>query len=113
MQKTNHYEAELEAIKADIAALADDALTPPVDTERATRYLSRLYQHASLTGDLQALRKVEKTIDAAIPGMKFAGDLHLLRANLQFKLHRLHDVARTLEEAPYLLSTPEGKVLMA
>jgi len=113
MSKTTQYDAELETITADIAALEGNALTPPIDTERATRYLSCLYQHASLTGNLKAFRKVESAIDAAIPKMRFAGDLYLLKANLQFKLHRFHDVTRTLEEAPLLLDTPEGKVLTA
>ena len=112
MTSTNHYLAELSLITSDLAELGSTALTPPIDTERATRYVSRLYQHASLTGDLKALSEVEEKIDAVIPQMKFAGDLYLLKANLQFKLHRLQEVARTLEEAPYLRQTIEGKALM-
>lgn len=107
------FAAELARVDADISILEGDALAPLVSAEKATRYLGRLYQRASLTGNLKALRDVEKALDQTLARLPDAGDLHLLKANLAFKLHRLNDVERELERAPYLLETSEGKALAA
>lgn len=104
------YQKELERIEAQIAGLAPDALTLPLDTGRATDYASMLYQRSSLTGDLKSLRHVERVIDEVIQRLNHPGDLLFLKANLAFKLHRLDDVAQILRE---LDSTPETSVLRA
>ena len=53
------YPQEMERIDGEIAALGESAFGSPVDTERTTKYVSYLYQQASLAGDLQALAAVE------------------------------------------------------
>jgi tetratricopeptide (TPR) repeat protein len=104
---------DLSRLDKDLGLLSRDALTPPIDTERVTRYLALLYQRASLTGNLRQLEEVNSQIDSVIETMKIPGDLFLLKANLAFKLHRLQDVKNILERAPYLLHTPEGRTLQA
>ena len=41
------YQIELARIDKDIAKLQASALIPPVDTEKATRYVHGLYQRAA------------------------------------------------------------------
>lgn len=107
------YEAELEQIDRDISALRGSALTDPVDTEEATRFAYRLYQRASLTGELAELSVVEAAIDDAIGQIGRWPDLCLLKANLDLKLHRLPDVRRDLAMAPGLADGFHGKALKA
>lgn len=107
------YEKELARVETEISTLAPDALRPPVDAGRATRYASLLYQRASLTGNLKSLREVEAVIDEVIKAVNHADDLLFLKANLAFKLHRLDDTAKILRQACCLAETPEGKALRA
>ena len=107
------YQAELQAIEAEIRQLGERTLDPPVDIENATKYVYRLYQRASLTDDLDALPTVEHAIDKLIPQVRYANDLYLLKANVAFKVHRLTDVKRNLDAAPGLRDTEEGMKLDA
>jgi tetratricopeptide (TPR) repeat protein len=100
-QETDRIERELAAIEA------------PSDTEQLTRYVSFLYQRASLAGDLPALADVEREIDRAIARLPNPGDLYLLKANLAFKLHRLDDVQAALAAHPHAFESPEGQALRA
>lgn len=113
MSKPSDYEIELARIDADIAALAADAFGPPLDSERATRYVYRLYQRASLTGDLDELEAAGAAVVRLIGKVRHAGDLYFLKANLDFKFHRLADVRRDLEEGEGLSESPEGRALRA
>jgi tetratricopeptide (TPR) repeat protein len=107
------YAEEMDRIAREIGALGESALASPVDTERATRYVSYLYQQASLAGDLQALAAVDGTIGRAIALLPNPGDLYLLKANLAFKLHRLDGVRSALEADPYAFESLEGRALRA
>jgi tetratricopeptide (TPR) repeat protein len=107
------YQIELARIDKDIAELQGSALIPPVDTERATRYVHGLYQRAALTGNLAELEAADAKIDAAIRQIPYPGDLYFLKANLAFKLHRLADVRRNLEAVPSVLESLEGQALRA
>src|SRR5258708_1715298 len=107
------YRTELERIETTIAGLQADALVPPTDTDKATRYVSSLYQRAVLTGNLDALEATEAVIDAAIRQVRFPGDLCFLKAKLAFQLHRLADVRRNLDAIPSLLTSAEGRALRA
>jgi len=113
MVTASDYQAELERIETDIAEVGEQALTPPTDTEKVTKYVNGLYRRAVHTGDLDALQTAEAAIGEAIRQIHFAGDLYLLRANLAFKLHRLADVRRDLEAEPRLLACPEGLAIQA
>ena len=114
MKKTSDYQIEIARLDAEIAALEPDALKPPLDGERATRLAYRLYQRASLAGDLAALESVGATLDRLALQLTPATDLHFLKASLDFKLHRLKDVRRDIEVAGAALreSLP-GRALLA
>src|SRR5690348_14488088 len=107
------YEKELARLETEISTLAPDVLRPPVDAGFATQYASLLYQRASLTGNLKSFREVEAVIEEVIKAVNHADDLLFLKANLAFKLHRLHDTAKILRQAYCLAETPEGKALRA
>src|SRR5262245_53958089 len=83
------YENELARIQKDIAELKEDALSTPIDIGKATRFVHRLYHRASLTGSAADLRVTESAIDRAIQEIGPLADLYLLKANLDFTLHRL------------------------
>jgi tetratricopeptide (TPR) repeat protein len=96
------YRAELQRIEQDIAdlSIADDPLAPPIDPDRLTQYIYRLYQRASIVGDLAQLVAVERAIESAVRLLTHPGDLYLLKANVAFKLHRLGDVEPALLGIP-------------
>jgi len=106
------FARELRRIDARIAA-GEGALAPPTDTERVTTYVDALYRRALLTGDLDALERVEPAIDRGIGLITHPGDLHLLKARLAFHLHRLADVGRILEAVAPARTCPEGQTLLA
>jgi tetratricopeptide (TPR) repeat protein len=107
------YEIELARIDGDISELEDGALTTPIDVERAAKFAYRLYQRASLTGNLAGLGAVQTVIDDTIRQVGPWADLCLLRANLDLKLHRLADARRDLEMVPGLADTPRARALKA
>jgi len=95
------YRAELQRIERDIADLSlADPFAPPINPERLTRYIYRLYQRASIAGDLGRLSAVERMIMRAVPLVMNPGDLYLLKANVAFKLHKLTDVEAALLAIP-------------
>jgi tetratricopeptide (TPR) repeat protein len=107
------YDAELDRVEKDIAELGPIAFVPPMQSETVTKYLYRLYQRVSLNGRLQDLASIEKHIDHAIAQLGPAEDLCLLKANLNFKLHRLPETRQALQMAPSLSSRAEGRSLLA
>lgn len=114
MTALSRYQAEIRQIERDIAAVGGAAaLDPPTDTERVTQYVYRVYQRASLAGDLAALKTAEAALERAIPLMAHAGDLYLLQANVAFKLHRLDDVETALTTIPAVCDSQEGRLIRA
>jgi tetratricopeptide (TPR) repeat protein len=107
------YDAELDRVEKDITDLGPTALVVPVLSELATKYLYRLYQRVSLNGQLEDLGPLEKNIDRAIRELGPAEDLCLLKANLNFKLHRLPETRQALQMAPALSGRAEGRSLLA
>jgi tetratricopeptide (TPR) repeat protein len=107
------YQAELERIEKDIAELRDHALVPPTDTEKVTKYVHSVYQHAVHTGNLVELEAAAPVIEEGIRQIRFAGDLYFLKANLAFKLHRLDEVRRNLSAEASLLAGVQAKPLLA
>ena len=113
MTAKTDYQTELEKIEKDIAELRDHALVAPTDTEKVTRYVHAVYQHAVHTGDLVALEAAEPLIDEGIRQLALPGDLYFLKANLAFKLHRLEDVKRNLGTEPSVAASAEGRAILA
>jgi tetratricopeptide (TPR) repeat protein len=107
------FDLELQKIDQAIAELEPDALAIPINSESATKYVYLLYQRASLAGDLRAFGKVEASLKQVIDEIGPAQDLYLLKANLDFKFHRLGQVKQDLETGRDLSCTTQGKVLLA
>jgi tetratricopeptide (TPR) repeat protein len=113
MKKRTDFEIELERIEKNIAELTADARTGPIDAEKITRIVYGLYRRASLTGSFADFEVTETAINSAIRQVGPWPDLCLLKANLDFKFHRLAKVKQDLELAPSLASSPSGRVLRA
>jgi tetratricopeptide (TPR) repeat protein len=108
-----NYEAELGRIETDVAELEKSAFLEPLKSAEVARYLYRLYARSSLKGDLKELRPLEKLIDRAIECLGPAEDVCLLKANLDFKLHRIAETRRDLKLAPALAGRREGRLILA
>ena len=70
------YAAEMQRIEEDIAKTDGALCSAPTDPERITRHIYRLYQKASLSGDLAGLTAVERAIDESIALLANPGDLY-------------------------------------
>jgi tetratricopeptide (TPR) repeat protein len=111
-EKTD-FEIELLRLDKDISELEDGVLTIPIDAGKATKFVYRLFHRASLTGNFAEFEAVESVIDDAIRQIGPWADLCLLKANLDFKLHRLVDARHDLEMVPKLAYSPQGRALSA
>ena len=107
------YTAEMQRIDQDISETNEDACSGPIDPDRITRHLCRLYQRASIAGDLPRLTAVEQAIDDALPLLSNPGDLYLLKAHAAFKLHKLADVHAALVAVPSVYDSEEGRLIRA
>jgi hypothetical protein len=113
MTKRTDFEIEVERIDQAIAELKTSAFASPIDSERATKYVYLVYQRASLTGDLSAFEVAEEALKRAIAEIGPASDLYFLKANLDFKFHRLADVKEDLALGRDLRGTVQGRALQA
>jgi tetratricopeptide (TPR) repeat protein len=113
MSKPTDFEIELGRIDSDLRELGGDALDVHADSERTTRFAYLLYRRGSLTGDLAELERASKAVERAIPRVGNPADLYFLKANLDFKFHRLADVRRDLEASAELRDSPQGRALRA
>lgn len=113
MNQETDFAIELAGIDKDIASLRDSAFAAPIDSEKATRFIYRLYQHASLTGNLKEFAEVETAIKRILRYIRRPEDLYFLQANIAFKLHRLADVKQVLEMSGELRDSLPGKMLQA
>ncbi|HEU5459503.1 MAG TPA: tetratricopeptide repeat protein, partial [Pyrinomonadaceae bacterium] len=111
--KRTDFENELERIRQGLAELNGSAMDIPVDSARVSRLAYLQYQHASLTGNLDALGDADATLDYAIRHLGPSGDLYFLKANIHFKLHRLDDVEQDLQLGRDLLLSTPGRALKA
>jgi tetratricopeptide (TPR) repeat protein len=107
------YAAEMRRIDQEIAKTNEDGCSGPIDPDRITRHLYRLYQRASISGDLAGLTAVEHAIDDALPLLSKPGDLYLLKAHAAFKLHKLGDVHAALVAVPSVYDSEEGRLIRA
>jgi Tetratricopeptide repeat len=113
MTKRTDFDIELSRVEEEIACLSPIALAQPMNAENATKFVYLLYQHASLTGILTGLAQVELVLNDIIQHLGPAGDLYFLKANLDFKFHRLADVRRDLETGRGLKESSQGRTLQA
>lgn len=113
MKSETAFDSDLRRLDAEIGELEETALRVSIDAERATRYVYRLYQRASLKGDLRELDAAQEALDTAIRHVGPAPDLAYVRASIDFKLHRLKETRRDLEAVPELLESFEGRTLLA
>jgi tetratricopeptide (TPR) repeat protein len=113
MNSRTDFDLELQKIDQALIEVEPLAFALPVDAEQATKYVYLLYQRASLVGDLTVFGEVETNVKKAIAEIGPAQDLYLLKANLDFKFHRLSDVRIDLETGRDLLETTQGKALCA
>ena len=107
------YAAEMRRIDEDIAKTEAAASSDPTDPERITRHVYRLYQKASISGDLAGLTAVEHAIDDAIPLLSNPADLYLLKAHAALKLHKLADVDSALRAVRSVYDSDEGRLIRA
>jgi tetratricopeptide (TPR) repeat protein len=103
------YERDLTLIGEELERLASE----PASAERVTRIAHCLYRRASMTGDLAELDAAETAADAGIAEFGAWPDLCFVKANVDFKLHRLERVRADLELSPALRASSEGRALAA
>lgn len=111
--KLTDFEIELGRIDKELSELQGGALAAPVNSESATRFVYRLYQRASLTGSFSELDDAERALAKAIELLPPSPDLYYLKANIDFKFHRLADVRRDLELGQGLRASFQGRTLEA
>jgi tetratricopeptide (TPR) repeat protein len=113
MNQTSDYRAELARIDEEITALEPGAPKPAADTDRAKRLAYCCYQRASLRADFAALEAVGEMIDGLIVPSRLDPDLCFLKANLDFKFHRLDAVRCGLKACAQLRDSAQGRALRA
>jgi tetratricopeptide (TPR) repeat protein len=90
------YEVELGRIQKDMSDMKAGALAAPIDVANASRFVYRLYQRAMLSSNPEDSRAAESAIGRAIGEIGPLVELYLLKANLDFKLHRMEEAERDL-----------------
>ncbi|HTU46947.1 MAG TPA: tetratricopeptide repeat protein [Bryobacteraceae bacterium] len=113
MYKPRDCELELQQIDKHLSQLEDSVRGKHVDPEKATKFVFRLYHRASITGSFAEFERAESVIDSLIATFGPKEDLCLLKANLDFKFHRVANAKRDLAMAPALPGRSEGKALLA
>jgi len=113
MTAAGGYAAEMRRIDEDIVKTEDAASTALSSPDRITRHVYRLYQKASIAGDLAGLTAVEHAIDNTIPLLSNPADLYLLKAHAAFKLHKLADVDFALRAVRSVYDSDEGRLIRA
>jgi tetratricopeptide (TPR) repeat protein len=112
-KKPTDFEIELGRINEELSELEGSALSAPFDIEKATRFIHRLYRRGSLTGRFDQLKAAEEALDELVPKLNHAEDLFFLKANIDFKFHRLAGVRRNLQMCPELRASFQGRAIQA
>lgn len=107
------YKEELAGAETDIAKLESRLQRHGSDLETSVRLAYRLFHRASLTGSMAHFGAVEAAIGETIHEFGPKEDLCLLKANLDFRFHRLAEVRHDLQMSPLLSGRFEGRVLLA
>lgn len=111
-QLPGHAE-ELARTAADIAAVEKRLHAHPQDLEQRLRLAYRLFHRASLTNRMEHFAAVEATVREILDASGPKEDLCLLKANLDFRFHRLAETRLDLEMCPLLPGRFEARVLLA
>src|ERR1051326_7309674 len=109
MNGLTDFQNEMRAFELDLEHLRPPALAHPMSADHVTKYVYRLYQRAALDGNLELFQEVEAELDGAIARLGPAPDLCLLKANLDFKLHRIAETRRHLKMSSGLAETSQGR----
>ncbi|HTC32924.1 MAG TPA: tetratricopeptide repeat protein [Bryobacteraceae bacterium] len=107
------YVDELSGAELDIASLESRRQSDPVNLEKRVRLAYRLFHRASLTGNIAHFEAVGAAINETIDEFGPKEDICLLKANLDFRFHRLEEVRRDLRMCPLLSGRFEGRILLA
>jgi tetratricopeptide (TPR) repeat protein len=107
------FEAEIERTTADIAQFDAALAVQPDDIEKTTLRAYCRSHLASLGGKPQDFDAAERTVHAAIERFGPREDLCLLKANLDFRFHRLADVRADLDMAPLLPTRSQAHSIVA
>ncbi len=107
------FAEDLARAEKDIAELELRRARRPGDLEGRVRLSYRLFHRASLTARMADFEAVEAAILATLHEFGPKEDLCLLKANLDFRFHRLGEVRRDLQMCPLLPERFEGAVLLA
>ena len=113
MDGLTDFQIELRAFEQDLENLRPPALANPMSADYVTKYVYRLYQRAALSGNLEYFQEVEAELNGAIARLGPAPDLCLLKANLDFKLHRVAQTKLDLQMSSGLAETSQGKAIFA
>jgi tetratricopeptide (TPR) repeat protein len=103
------YAEELNRAELDIAKLE----TSRADLSQRVRLAYRLFHRASLTGGPADFDAAEAAVAEALREFGPKEDLCLLKANLDFRFHRLAEVRRDLEMPTMLATRMEGRAMKA
>ena len=113
MKSLTDYEIELGQINEEICELEEKIGAGQRDAGTTTRWLYRVFHRASLTGSFAEFEITEAAINNAIGRIGPWPDLCLLKANLDFKFHRVAKAKEDLAMAPCLADSIQGQQLKA
>jgi tetratricopeptide (TPR) repeat protein len=103
------FERDLARLGEELSRVGGEAAS----ADRATRIAHCLYRRASMTGDLGELEAAEAAVDAGLAEFGPWPDLCFVKANVDFKLHRLERVRADLELSPVFRASSEGRAIAA
>ncbi|MBV8416961.1 MAG: hypothetical protein JO251_17285, partial [Verrucomicrobia bacterium] len=113
MKIPTDYETELGQINRQVSELEQKIGAGQSDAGTTTRWLYRMFHRASLTGSFAEFEVTEAAINNALRRIGPWPDLCLLKANLDFKFHRLANAKQDLAMAPGLVDSIQGQQLNA
>jgi tetratricopeptide (TPR) repeat protein len=99
---TSDYEIELSQTKQEIAALNFGDKTTALTDEKMLELVSVLYRQFLLTGIFVDFKLADQAIDKAMHSVGGGPDLYLLRARLDFSLHRFAQTKTDLKRVSEL-----------
>jgi len=107
------FERERSLFESELAPLERIAFDPPATEETRLQLLSRLHQKASLTERDEDYRRLNLALARVWEREGPTPELCLLRATLEFRMHRLSEARRVLGLLPGLSRTRKGASLEA
>lgn len=107
------YADELALAESQIAELESRRQSHPGDLEKRLRLAYRAFHRASLTGSMTHFGAVDTVIREILEEFGPKEDLCLLKANLDFRFHRIEEARQDLEMCPLLAGRFEGRTLLA